>query len=147
MRGAIIPAIALAAMLAGSQAARAQSCTVAVTPVSFGDYSPFAAAPTDSAGRVTMQCSGSGSYAVAIGVGEHAGGSFANRRMWNGQSYLSYQLYANAARTAVWGDGTGGSATMPVAASGALAIYGRIPPRQAVTAGAYADTILVTILY
>jgi len=137
----------LAGLLAGPHTARAQSCTVVVTPMNFGSYSPFVSTATDSAGRVTASCSGSGGYAVAIGPGTHSGNSFADRRMWNGQSYLSYQLYANAAHTTIWGDGSAGTVTMPLTRSGTLSLYGRIPPRQSVTIGNYSDTVLVTILY
>lgn len=49
----------------------------------------------------------------------------------------------------VWGDGSGGTATV----SGALAlpgaidhtVYGRLPARQNVGAGAYTDTLTVTL--
>lgn len=123
------------------------ACTVAVTPVDFGTYSPFLSAPRDSTGQVTVNCTESESYVVAMNAGVHAGGTFANRRLSNGETYLSYQLYTDATRTTVWGDGSGGSVTVARAGSMPIALYGRIAPRQSVSAGAFSDTILVTIAY
>lgn len=128
-------------------AASAQTCTVAVTPVNFGTYSPFDTTPLTSTGQVRVNCEGSGGYSVALNAGANSGGSFAGRSLGNGQSKLSYQLYSDPARTQIWGDGSGGSAAVPISGSGTLTIYGRIPARQSVSAGAYGDTILVTIAY
>ncbi len=138
--------VAIASALALPWAAHAQTCTVSVTPVNFGNYSPFAAA-LDSTGQVSVNCTGVASYTVTMNAGIHGGGSFVGRRMSNGQSALSYQLYSDAARTMVWGDGSGGSTSVSAPSSGALTVYGRVPARQNVSAGAYSDTILVTIDY
>ena len=60
------------------------------------------------------------------------------------------QFVVDAARTAVWGDGTGGSQAGPgVIARGALGtttawVFGRIPAGQDAVAGTYGDTIRVT---
>jgi spore coat protein U-like protein len=67
-----------------------------------------------------------------------------------GAERLLYNLYLDAARTIVWGDGTGGSQTGPMVttrgAGGTTTAYvfGRIPAGQDVAAGVYGDTIRVT---
>src|SRR5438270_508405 len=90
--------------------AHAANCTISATGVAFGIYQPIAATTADSTGTISVTCNGSVTYIIALNSGLHAGGSFSNRRMKGGSSFLGYQLYQDAARTAVWGDGTGGSA-------------------------------------
>jgi spore coat protein U-like protein len=63
---------------------------------------------------------------------------------------LGYNLYLDAARILVWGDGTGGTSRHgPVAPQlgvpNTLTIYGRIPARQTSPVGAYTDTVTATI--
>jgi spore coat protein U-like protein len=71
--------------------------------------------------------------------------------MTSGSNSLTYGLYTNAARTTVWGDGTGSTATVTNTGSGSaqnFTVYGRIPAGQTSTpAGIYADTVSVTITY
>jgi spore coat protein U-like protein len=150
-------ALALAAALPG--VAGAYTCSVAATALAFGVYSPFAASPSDSSGTITVTCSPNVvslpvSYTVKLSAGN--AGSFAARALASGASTLPYQLYSDAARTAVWGDGSAGTATVgggftlglvfPVSAT--HTVYGRIPAGQSgVRAGAHADTITVTVEY
>ena len=65
-------------------------------------------------------------------------------------------MFFDAAYTQIRGDGTGGSQTGGATLSltpgnptqtSTSTIYGRIPASQDVAAGAYADTIVVTITY
>ncbi|MBR0650383.1 spore coat protein U domain-containing protein [Roseomonas terrae] len=139
---------AAAFLMALPVAARAQ-CSVTAVPVTFATYQPFAATSLDSTGSITLSCLlAIGNYTVTLGPG---GGSVAARRMANGPTLLSYQLYTTAARTTIWGDGTGGTVTVPgsclLACVRTLTIYGRVPARQVVRPGAYLDTILVTMSY
>ena len=74
--------------------------------------------------------------------------------MRNGTESLSYNLYADAARTTVWGDGIGAASVTinpgsVTAGDRTLvrAIYGRIPAQQAVGFGTYNDTIMVTLTF
>jgi spore coat protein U-like protein len=130
--------------------ARAATCTVSATPVAFGVYPPFSGAPTTSTGTTTVHCvAGAANVVIALSTG--GGGSYANRRMISGASNLTYQLYSDAARTMIWGDGTAGTVTVSVhvANNGTKnnTVYGRIAPLQGVRPGAYTDTITVTVTY
>ena len=63
---------------------------------------------------------------------------------------LSYNIYLDAARTMVWGDGTGGSSYYSATGTGNAApvsviMYGGIPTQQNVGAGTYTDILVVTI--
>lgn len=143
-----LTAVLLWASLLVPAAARADSCNVTVKPVNFGTYAPLSASARDITGTVTLTCSShAGGAVVSLNAGMRGGGSFTTRAMSNGMSRLSYQLYADAARSRIWGDGTGGSVTMAAGQSSPVTIYGRIPARQPVSAGAYGDTVLVTILF
>ena len=124
------------------------ACSVAPTPVAFGVYSSFNAAPTDTAGTLRVNCdTATVSYTLLLNPG--GAGSYAPRRLAGGAYTLAYNLYADALRTIVWGDGSGGTATVSgtLALPGAIdhTVYGRMPARQNVGAGAYTDTITVTL--
>jgi len=130
--------------------ARAATCTVSATPVAFGVYPPFSVAPTTSTGTTTVHCvAGAASIVIALSTG--GGSTYANRRMSNGASNLTYQLYSDAAHTMIWGDGTAGTVTVSahVASNSTnnYTVYGQIPALQGVRPGAYTDTITVTVTY
>ncbi len=81
------------------------------------------------------------------------GTSFATRRMVNGSEQLQYNLYLDAARTIIWGDGSGGTQALlihnPQGNNQDLTvpIFGRIPAGQDRGIGTYSDTIIVTLNY
>ncbi len=61
---------------------------------------------------------------------------------------MSYNLYRNAARSEIWGDGTNGSFIQSGSGAGANVpwpIYGRLPGSQNVSVGTYTDNITVTV--
>lgn len=139
----------LALILLAPALARAQ-CTTSTTPVSFGVYVPTAGAPDHSTGNVTVKCSGfTGAFMIALSAG--GGGSFANRRLSNGSAALSYQLYNNAGRTVVWGDGSAGTGVVSggcyIVCNTTFTIYGLIPALQVVSPGTYFDTIVATVTF
>lgn len=131
------------------------TCTVTTTPLSFGNYNPVTAIDDDSTGTVRVQCTLlvalAGSFTVDLSTG--GSGAYASRKLKNGGSNLLYNLYADAAHTQIWGNGTGGSVEVSRSFTGLLAIdrsisvYGRIKAAQNVPAGNYSDTIMVTVIY
>jgi spore coat protein U-like protein len=132
------------ALLAAASPTGAATCTVQSAGVAFGAYDALDPSALDGAGSVTVDCDSAIPFAVSLGPGA---GSYSQRRMAGGTSDLDYNLYSDVARMIVWGDGVGAS---DVSASGTgvdLPIYGRIPARQNVKAGAYADMITVTVSY
>jgi len=143
--------LALGALFAPAPAHAA--CTVSTVGVAFGAYNPQSAAAVDSTGTVNVTCT-IFDPAPEVELGTGNSGTFSPRRMSNGISNLNYNLYTAATRTIVWGDGSG--STQSVTLSGGTVtlffwrtysrtIYGRIPGSQNVTAGAYNDTIIVTV--
>ena len=136
-------------LLAAAGGARAvPSCKgLATTSVAFGAYNPISATPTDSVGTISYFCPGALAPVISINAG--SGGGFSPRQMSSAfTDLLGYNLYLDAARTIVWGDGTGGTSTAPGITSTKPAtanVYGRIFPRQSVGSGSYSDTLTVTI--
>ena len=152
---------AIAALLSGAivQSAAAGTCVISTVPVAFGAYNPIAATPNDTTGSISIVCqpnpvAAMQSYTLSLSSG--SAGSFASRRLISGAQGLNYQLYTDAPRTMVWGDGSAGSSTVTsgfvlsvlVPVSAAHVVYARIPASQStVGAGAYMDTIIVTVVY
>lgn len=132
----------------GSGPSSAAQCTVSTTGLAFGAYAPLSTAPNDSNGSVRITCDEVTSYTISIAAG--VSGSF-DRAMASGTYRLSYNVFTEPNRAIVWGDGTGGSARVVGSATSNIAatvpLYGRIPARQNVRAGSYADTLIVTVEY
>jgi spore coat protein U-like protein len=132
-----------------------QSCTVATMPVGFGLYNPLTPTANTAAGQVSVICTvtllGLLEYwTIALSAGNS--GTFTARQMLNGTSPLSYNLYATAAYSNVWGDGSGsttlvnGGALLSIGTTETdYPVYGRIPAGQDSAAGAFLDTIVVTL--
>jgi spore coat protein U-like protein len=144
--------------LGGADSALALTCSVSAIATSFGTYNPFSAVPLDSAGSVTVTCeqlliSILVSYSIQLSSG--ASGGYAPRRLAGPGYQLDYNLYTNAARSSVWGDGGGGTAVVSdgyllgivVPVQRSYTVYGRMPAGQNVAPGSYTDTITVTINY
>lgn len=139
-----VVAALLIAPLAGSSAAEAAACTAQSTGVSFGKYDTLTPSPLDGVGEVIVQCDAAVPFTVDLGPG---GGTIDQRMMSGAAGALNYNLYTDATRTVVWGDGITGGDVSSSGANSTLTIYGRIPARQNAVAGTYSDTLAVTISY
>ncbi|HEX7690317.1 MAG TPA: spore coat U domain-containing protein [Burkholderiaceae bacterium] len=130
------------------------ACTVSGTTLSFGGaINPLSTGvPLDASSSLSVQCTNTTPYAVALNAGTHAGGpaNFTARAMASGSNSLGYQLYLDSGRSSVWGDGTGSSATSSGTGTGStqtIPIYGRIPSLSGIVPGTYTDTVTVTVTY
>ena len=95
-----------------------------------------------------MTCSGNADVTITLSKGGSA--TFSPRTLNSGTDTLNYNLYRDAARTTIWGDGTGSTASytqvgLPNNTAQNLTIYARIPAAQDVRAGTYTDSVTVTI--
>lgn len=120
-------------------------CSINIQSVSFGGYDVFNSQPTDGIGSIGVTCNASASYTISLSAG---GGSYSQRLMASGAYRLGYNLFIDASRTSVWGDGTAGTAVL--SGNGTAAnhtVYGRIPARQNAHVGSYSDSIVVTLTY
>jgi len=118
------------------------------TSPAFGLYDPSSSIATVTTGEIDYQCNKVATLRISLATG--ASGSFAQRKMLGPSGALAYNLYLDAARTMIWGDGTGGSQQYravgpPNDSPQSVLMYGAIPPRQNVGAGVYTDVLVVTI--
>lgn len=154
----VVAALVLALAAVPARAGGGISCSLAVTPLVFGQYVPFSNLPDDLTATVTVTCTATGTAAVplqgSIGLIGTAGAT--GHQLRNGAATLRYQTYLNPARTVFWGDGTGRGATQAVTGMvgpgipfrQCYTVYGRILARQsAARVGSYADRITVLLNY
>jgi spore coat protein U-like protein len=138
-------------------------CGLANAPVDmgFGAYTPISfagrivSANADSTGVVSISCTGLAQpvgYTIKLGAGRS--NSIAARTLGGtgGGADMAYNLYANASRTLVWGDGaTGASFSGTIAPTDGPVqhpFYGRVPSGQhALRAGTYTDALVITLEY
>jgi spore coat protein U-like protein len=148
-----------AALLLGVAGVQAQSCTASTTGIAFGTYNPLSLVANDSTGNVSVTCAANPvilllAYQVALSAG--SSGSYAARTMTSAAQSLQYQLYSDAGRLTVWGNGSAGT----LAVNGAFLlsiiapmsanhpVYARVPALQsAAGAGVYGDVVTVTVSY
>jgi spore coat protein U-like protein len=129
----------------------ATSCTfTSVNPVRFGVYDIFSTQPNNNGvGSLTIDCKGSGNdnFEVTLSTGQSH--SYATRTMRSGGNHLDYNLYTGADRSAVWGDGHGGSQLLTVRKNKAttLSVFGQIPAGQDAAVGTYTDPIVATVTF
>lgn len=107
--------------------------------------------PFDATTVLAWRCSAGFNTSITIGPG--GSGDQENRALLFGALPLVYNLYTDGTFGTIWGDGTGTTATVPVAGTGMAnvgntTVFGRIPlaAAQAAVTGIYTDTVLVTIL-
>jgi spore coat protein U-like protein len=146
-RNVIFGAVFHSTMLVGSIEA---ACSLSSTSMVFGTYDVLVTTPLDTTGSIVYRCT-QRDHNIMITLDRGGGTSFATRRMMNGAEQLFYNLYLDAARTVIWGDGSGGTQAFftrnPQGNNQDLtiAIFGRIPARQDRGIGTYTDTIIVTL--
>lgn len=162
-RGLVTGAMAVLALLGAQAALAGASCSVATTGVSFGSYDISLATPTDSTGEIAITCSyvapGAATavnFQASLSTGASA--SYTPRQMASGTARLNYNLFLDAARSSIWGNGLSGTSIVsgelrvgPGVGNGTrsaqLPLYGRVPAQQAVPMGPYSDTIVVTLTF
>lgn len=137
-------ALAIAVIAVCPAPALATICSVSSVGVVFGSYDSLTSTPLDGVGVISVDCDVSTSFTVALSSGY---GSFAQRQMIAGSSQLGYNLYTDASRTMVWGDGVSAGTVSATGSSLNLSVYGRVPAQQNVAAGTYADSVSITVSY
>lgn len=126
-------------------------CNLSATNLVFGTYDAASGSPLDAASSISVYCSNGLAYDVALNVGS-GGGTFATRTLVSGGNTLNFNLFSNAARSSIWGDGTGSTATVSGTGAGLLtatthSVYGRVASGQDRAIGSYASTITVTVTF
>lgn len=151
-----------AAVCACSAAAWAGSCEVTAGALAFGAYQPLTflskltSVNKDSTAEITVVCTdveGGSSYSISLG---EIGGSILNRSLSHvtspGSTAMNFNVFINADRTVIWGNGTTGAPILGSIPGGNIneshTVYGRIPEGQhSLRVGQYNGQGTVTITY
>lgn len=135
--------LAAAVICTALPARAAPSCHgITVTPLSFGSYDVYSAAPLDTAGSISYNCPPPALPSVTIDLGLSFGNGHRRMALGLGAQFLAYDVYLDAARTAVWPSTT--AVSVPQGNNQTIPFYGRIFPQQDVSVGTYTDTLVVT---
>ena len=121
------------------------SCTLNGGTLSFGEYTTGQVDDLDAEGTISFSnCSGTLTFELDGGQAQNIDG----RRMTNGGQQLNYQIYRNAARNSVWGQGGNAQQiVLVVPQSGTVDVYGRIAGGQNVSSGDYTDIVNITLTF
>jgi spore coat protein U-like protein len=155
---------ALAATSFVSQAANAATATgqfnvtitiqsncvvVSATDLAFGTQGVISA-NIDAQSTISVQCTNTTPYNIGINAGNGAGATVAARKMTGpAAATVTYSAYRDAARTLVWGQtiGTDTEAATGNGSAQPITVFGRVPPQTTPAAGAYTDTLTVTVTF
>jgi len=128
-------------------------CQINLSTLNFGNYDPLGTSSLDSVGNLEYFCSQPVPI-VTITIDRGGAGSVLNRRMikpgGHGTNVLLYNVYLDAAKTVIWGDGSQGSRIWSTPNPAVrtrinVPIYGRVPAGQDIGVGSYGDTLMITI--
>lgn len=164
MKPSVLVALSLpiaAAMPFGAQAATAtgtvvvtatvlDACVVVAAPLVFGTFNPIGGSALDGTSLLTVTCTTGTPYNIRLSAGAN-GSSVTARKMirTGGSDLLNYGLYRDTNHTLNWGL-TDNTDTLTSSGTGLVqthTIYGRILSTENAPAGAYTDTITVTVNY
>lgn len=134
------------------------SCEITSSGIADLDFGPqgFSATNVDHTTDLKVTCTNGSPYSIALDAGANprTSGDVSTRRMkgietLNADDYVAYNLYQEAARTTVWGDGSSGTVLASQTGTGSEVthtIYGRVPTTNH-TVGNYKDTITATVSF
>lgn len=128
-----------------------KSCEISAADLTFTAFAPATAGGNeDASSSISVQCTNTTPYTIALDAGTGGGDVTTERLMTGpGADTLSYNLYTDAARSVIFGDGVAGMA-LAGTGDGSLkseVVYGRIVKNQFVTPGNYSSTVGVTVTY
>ena len=131
-------------------------CGVSAGTLNFGSVGiGLATAAVNATSTISVTCSNTVPYTVAIGAGQGSGATVAQRKLTRsagGTQTLLYRLYRDSGRTLLWGDGTSGTSTLAGTGAGiqspsVLTVYGTLSAQAVPPAGTYNDQVIVTVTY
>ena len=125
------------------------NCRVTLDPLSFGTYDPLgvnSGNSLDATTRMLLLCTRGSRATINFDRGKNGPGG--ERRLSSGDARLTYEVFQDAARSRVWGNGAD-AYQVEIRADGLatreVTVFGRIPPGQAVPSGLYSDVITATV--
>jgi spore coat protein U-like protein len=150
----LVNAAVAALVLSVPLEALAIQCRIRVNPINFGIYEPLTLVHLDVTGQIQVRCQAQpGTFSVTIGPGI-SGNQLARTLSAGGGKLLLYNLFRDAARSQIWGDGTPPSFVVTGSRTSKgrptfynFPVYGRIYADQAPDPGLYNDNLVVTVLF
>lgn len=136
------------------------TCNASGTSLNFSSYDVFNTAPTDSQTVFVVTCTRTGGpkktdVEVALGP-SLTSGSIANRQLQHAGTAdrMNYNLYREASRVSVWGSSSGVDTVVQSITLNnnqtinfSFTMFGRLFASQDVHAGAYSDSVLITLSF
>lgn len=129
----------------------AANCRVTLTPLNFGSYDPLgvhASAALDATATMQITCTRGSHATILMDAGRAPLASSGLRGLVAADQVLGYQIFRDASRTEVWGEGADAMRFVWSNSSTTaqdVVVYGRIPPGQEVAAGTYGDVVTATV--
>ncbi len=135
------------------------TCTVSVSPLAFGAFSPASTSALQASGMTPISCTTTlalSSETVMLSLSAGIIGTFAQRLMAGpGNATLRYNVYTDSGDSIIFGDGTTGTAmesatfALPLAGTTKAMVpyYAAIPAGNAGPSGSYSDSLTLTINY
>ena len=152
-----VPAYADATANLTVSASVGTSCTISSTDLSFGTYDGIVAHASQDlteTATVSATCTTGSIVVITMGAGHHGHYLPSSRHMKNegSNSYLKYEIYADAGHTFVWNyDQTRMRTVTEVVGNGApqeMTVYGKVFKNQKdAAAGSYTDTVTIGVHY
>ncbi len=116
------------------------TCSVSATNLDFGQYDPLSVTPKDGSSSISVTCTNGTTYGVAV--------TTPTARTMTGPlgATLTYGLFNETTRST--GFNVPNNSATGNGTAQAISVFGRIPVGQiAARAGAYTDTVNVTVTY
>ena len=153
LASALVPALGLAALAATATGTFTVQLTIqggcmvlSPTTLNFGTLISLTSV-TDQVSSFQVNCTNTTPYTIGLDAGVN-GGSTTARLMKSGAATITYSLYQDASRTAVWG--VTGPELVSAAGTGSpqsYIVYGRVPSQTTPAPGTYTDTVTITVTY
>ena len=133
------------------QATVASACSVANAALSFGPINPIAGAALAVNTNILVTCTQGTTFQVALGDGANASSGQRRMKGTNTGSFLSYELYQDAAGATRFGDAVNGQRVLNQSGLGTVAnsipVHASVLSGQNSPADAYADNVQIKIYY
>lgn len=141
----------------GVSANVAASCSISALPIAFGAYDPLntnsaTGADVTATTTVTTTCTSGATPTLTLNEGVNKDSTSSPdepvRRMVNGTdgTFMNYGLYSDTNHETPF-KGTTGTAVAADGTAQTTTVYGLIPKGQAMTVGAYTDTVTATVTF
>jgi spore coat protein U-like protein len=128
------------------------SCSASAAAMDFGKLDVLNAGANPIEGNLSVTCTNGTAWTASADKGAGEGATIATRVLTGAAagSLLSYNLYTDAQRNTIWGDGQNNTGTLSGIGSGTATdttIYAKATPAASMKPDTYQDTVGITINY